>query len=140
MTKRIRSAPTKQSKLLKPKEVPTERSPEQLPPIFSLEHLQPTHCVSVIADRSERGLFMDALFTLSRMTWSQINSAPRHGLGTEKMPSTQIKAKIPSCVTEDVNLLVFRWKGKLPFIGFRDGRGLHILWIEQQFGDLYDHD
>ena len=140
MTKRIRSAPTKQSKLFKPKEVPTERSPEQLPPIFSLEHLQASHCVSVIADRSERGLFMDALFTLSRMSWSQINSAPRHGLGTERMPAAQIKAKIPSCVTEDVNLLVFRWKGKLPFVGFRDGRVLHILWIEQQFGDLYDHD
>lgn len=139
MTKRIRSTPAKHSTLLRPKDVPTARSPEQLPPIFSLEHLQKSHCVSVIADRSDRGLFMDALYTLSRMSWSQINSAPRHGLGTERMPCTQIKAKIPPCVTEDVNLLVFRWKGKLPFVGFRDGRVLHILWIEQNFGDLYNH-
>jgi hypothetical protein len=139
MAKRIRSAPTQQSKLLKPKPVSTERSPEQLSPIFSLEHLQRSHCVSAIADRSERGLFMDALLTLSRLSWAQINSAPRHGLGTERMPADQIKVKIPPCVTDDVNLLVFRWKGKLPFVGFRDGRVLNILWIEQNFGDLYDH-
>lgn len=139
MAKRIRSAPTLQSKLLNPKPVSTERSPEQLSPVFSLEHLQRSHCVSTITDRSERGLFMDALLTLSRLSWAQINSAPRHGLGTEKMPADQIKAKIPSCVTDDVNLLVFRWKGKLPFVGFRDGRVLNILWIEQKFGDLYDH-
>ncbi|MEX3773837.1 hypothetical protein [Pseudomonas sp. MYb118] len=139
MTKRIRSSPSRHSKLLKSKDASTKRSPEQLSPIFSLEHLQASHCVSEIVDRSERGLFMDALFTLSRMSWSQINSAPRHGLGTERMPARQIKAKIPSCVTADVNLLVFRWKGKLPFVGFRDGRVLNILWIEQQFGDLYDH-
>lgn len=139
MTKRIRSVPSTPGKLLKLKEVSTERSPEQLSPIFSLEHLQRSHCVSAIADRSERGLFMDALLTLSRLSWSQINSAPRHGLGSERMPADQIKAKIPSCVTADVNLLVFRWKGKLPFVGFRDGRILNILWIEQNFGDLYDH-
>lgn len=135
----MRSAPARQSKLLSPKEVSTERSPEQLPPIFSLENIQRSHCISAINDRSERGLFLDALFTLSQMTWGQINSAPRHGLGTERMPATQIKARIPPCVTADVNLLVFRWKGKLPFVGFRDGRVLHVLWVEQQFGDLYDH-
>lgn len=139
MVKRMRCATARQSKLLKPSHVPTERSPEQLSPVFSLEHLQRSHCVSAIVDRSERGLFLDALYTLSRLTWAQINSAPRHGLGPERMPKHQIKATIPSCVTDDVNLLVFRWKGKLPFVGFRDGRVLHLLWIEQSFGDLYDH-
>ncbi len=139
MAKRMRSAPVRQSKLIHPTHVSTERSPEQLPPIFALENLQKSHCISAIRDRSERGLFLDALFTLSRMTWAQINSAPRHGLGTERMPACQIRARLPTCVTADVNLLVFRWNGKLPFIGYRDGRVLHVLWIEQQFGELYNH-
>ena len=117
----------------------TEKSPEQQPPVFSFEYVQRSHCISLMEDRADRGLLLDALHTLGSMTWSQINSAPRHGLGYEKMPMDKMKAKRPSCVTDDVNLLVFRWKGKLPFVGFRDGRIFNILWIERSFGDLYDH-
>lgn len=110
-----------------------------MPPVFSFEHLQKSHCISLIEEKADKALFLDALHIIGKMTWSQINAAPRHGLGYGRMPVDQIKASRPACVSDDVNLLVFRWKGKLPYVGFRDGRVLHVLWIERRFGGLYNH-
>lgn len=35
--------------------------------------------------------------------------------------------------------MVFRQEGNLPFAGFRAGDTFHVLWIERQYNDLYDH-
>lgn len=136
----IKRKEARASDRIKAPEKAAEKSPEQLPPAFSFEHVQQSHCISMLADHTERGLLLEAFRKLGSMTWSQINSAPRHGLGYERMPFDQIKAPRPACISDDTNLLVFRWKGKLPFVGFRDGRVLHVLWVEQNFGDLYNHD
>jgi len=124
---------------IKAPEKVVEKSPEQQPPAFSFEHLQRSHCISEMPDHSERGLLLEAFRKLGTMTWAQINSCHRHGLGYERMPFEKIHAPRPSCISDDTNLLVFRWKGKLPFVGFREGRVFHVLWVEVNFGDLYDH-
>lgn len=36
-------------------------------------------------------------------------------------------------------VLAFRYHGKRPMVGIRVDRVLHVLFIERQFGDLYDH-
>ncbi|TAU29395.1 hypothetical protein ELI48_08440 [Rhizobium ruizarguesonis] len=78
------------------------------------------------------------LFALSRMTWRDIKSAPRHGLGTEKMARGSIHAPLPSAVTEDVTFLVLRFNGMKAMVGYRDGRTFHILLLDHDF-TAYKH-
>ena len=78
------------------------------------------------------------IFTLSKMTWNEIQNAPRHGLGTEKIARSAIKAAIPSGVTEDVTFLALRYNGMAPMVGYRDGRTFHVLYLDHTF-TLYPH-
>lgn len=76
------------------------------------------------------------LKTLSQMTWTQVDAADRHGLGYEKLPSNQIKEKLPAnCDT----VLSFRYSNKKPFIGVREKNVFNIYYIDPSF-DLYDHE
>ncbi len=45
---------------------------------------------------------------------------------------------MPSVVTEEVNLIAFRFCGKAPVVGFRARRIFHVLWLDRAF-KLYDH-
>jgi len=72
------------------------------------------------------------------MSWAQINQAPRHGLGYEKISHTSIKAAIPPHITEDVNFLAFRFSGKAPMVGYRKQEVFYIVWLDRNF-TLYDH-
>jgi len=36
--------------------------------------------------------------------------------------------------------MAFRYMGKLPMLGVRVREVFHLLWVERQFGDVYDHD
>lgn len=75
----------------------------------------------------------------SRMTWNEILLADRHGLGCENLPSYQIKVGIPKELEDRKNFLVLRYSGKLPMIGFRISDTFHLVWIEAEFGQIYDH-
>jgi hypothetical protein len=78
------------------------------PPYFSLRYLQASHCLASY-EKHEKAAFANTLHELSKMTWAQINSAHRHGSGYEKIIRSSIKAAIPSHITEDVNLIAFRF-------------------------------
>lgn len=85
--------------------------------------------------------FLERLQKLSNLGWKAIMTSDRHGLGTEKIPIKQIKCSLPSIITPDVqHLLVFRAKGLLPFLGLRDKNIFHVLYIEPNFGVVYDHE
>ena len=81
---------------------------------------------------------LDQFKILSTLTWKQIRQSGRHGLGTEKIDSSDISAKIPNIIDEDITLLAIRYKGKAPMIGFRERDIFHILWIDRTF-TLYKH-
>jgi len=72
------------------------------------------------------------------MTWYQIQQAPRHGLGSEKIEYDSIKSTKPDIVTKDSTILALRFSGKKPFVGIRDGSLFHIIWIDNKF-NLYKH-
>ncbi len=112
-------------------------SPEQQPPVFSLRYLQPGYSLAD-CNREEKAAFADTLHKLSQMTWAEINVSSRHGRGYERIPRTQIKAPVPPHVTEDVNLLAFRFCGLAPMVGYRDGAIFHVLWLDRAF-TLYHH-
>jgi hypothetical protein len=67
-----------------------------------------------------------------------IKFAPRHGLGTEKIARSSIKAPIPDRVTDDAEFLALRYNGKHPMIGFRDGRIFYVIILDHNFS-AYRH-
>jgi hypothetical protein len=116
---------------------PTENSGEVDYPVFCFKYLQtvPKRDYEFYAN------FIERLKKLSNLTWKQIDIADKHGFGTEKMPLTQIKPSLPKFVTPDIDALtVFRADGdNRPFLGLRRGNVFHIIFIEEKFGDVYEH-
>ncbi|MDR2729011.1 MAG: hypothetical protein LBB56_07745 [Chitinispirillales bacterium] len=109
-------------------------------PIFCFKHLQtepnPKNRSGFYAE------FISRLKKLSNLGWSEINRSHRHSFGTEKIPVEQIKLQKPQFITPDItNLIVFRAAGdKRPFLGIQKGNTFHVIFIEESFGDVYDHE
>ncbi|NEP40400.1 MAG: hypothetical protein F6K35_14640 [Okeania sp. SIO2H7] len=114
-----------------------EISPEQQPPMFSLRYLNRDYNLSQCT-KDEKAAFADKIAQLSQLTWSQIQSQPRHGLGYEKIDKNVIRSSIPNHITNDVNLIAFRFCGKAPMVGYRDRAVFYIIWLDRDF-TLYSH-
>lgn len=117
--------------------VPTENNLELDYPIFCFRHLQ----TSPNGDFKFYSDFLERLKKLSNLSWKEINVSDRHGFGTEKMPVDKIKPQLPNFVTPEIShLTVFRANGdNRPFLGLRKGIVFHIIFIEEKFGNIYDH-
>ena len=86
--------------------------------------------------------FIIRLKKLSELGWEEIRTSPKHSFGTEQIPYTQIKPKdkLPSFVTPETKLTIFRAHGdNRTFAGIQEKNIFHIIFIEANFGDLYDH-
>jgi hypothetical protein len=105
--------------------------------VFSFRHLVNSHGISGCSVE-DKAAVLDALHRRSALTWAQIKSAPRHGLGTEKIDQESLTVPLPSYVTPDTTILALRCIGKAPMIGFRDEDRFHVLWLEREY-DCYDH-
>lgn len=113
--------------------------PDRLPPVFSFEYMPRNSGHSVdCCDQEHKAAVASRLFLLSQMNWLDIKQAPRHGVGTEKIPRGSMRANLPASVTEDANLLALRYHGLCPMVGYRDGRIFYILFIDHDF-QVYDH-
>jgi hypothetical protein len=109
-----------------------------LKPKFCFEFLDNTYSVEA-CEQADRAAFAVQLTKIGRMSWQEIQNAPKYGLGTEKIPRSQIRAPIPPSVTPDVEFfLAFRFSAKKPMVGFRSGQLFHLLWIDRDF-TLYNH-
>ena len=106
-------------------------------PIYSFEYLQKNYCVRD-CESTERADFAFQLRQLSDLTWRELRAAPKHGLGYKKIAQEAIKSAIPTHITKDVNLIAFRFSGKKPMVGYRDGRTFYVIWLDRAFS-LYDH-
>lgn len=105
------------------------------PPLFSFDHMAASHSVATCNDE-EKAALADSMWRRSRITWRELRSAGRHGLGAEKI--TRINQPRPAVVTDDVTLLAFRFSGMKAMIGFREGRIFHVIWLDSDF-EVYDH-
>jgi hypothetical protein len=117
-----------------------EPPPQQRKPKFSLEFLSKAYCLSN-CQQLEKAAFADAILTLTQLTWAQIGQAPRHGLGFEKIDRKSITGKdsaIPNVITDDVNIIAFRFHGKAPMVGFRREDTFFVVWLDRAFS-LYNH-
>jgi hypothetical protein len=114
-------------------EVPTERRP----PIFSLQYLRGDYCLTM-CERVDRAAFAIKMHRLSQLTWSEIQSQHKHSLGYERIARNAIKSGIPAHIKPDVNFLAFRFSGKKPMVGYREGAIFYVIWLDRDF-TLYDH-
>ena len=90
-------------------------------------------------DASGQAAFAKTLQKLAASQWKDLILAQRHGQGTELLPRRQIKAPIPPQFEDHEKFLVFRYNGNRPMVGVRVEDVYHVLWIEPEFGRLYDH-
>src|SRR5271168_4269350 len=103
-------------------------STNKLKPVFSFEHLVSTHSVEA-CQNDDRAALAVQLSKIGTLTWAEIQNAPRHGLGHEKISQDSIKVALPPIVTPDVNLIAFRFNGKKPMIGFRSDQTFFLLFL-----------
>lgn len=137
MGKLRKPTPSGSGRLVPPHPAPDDTN--TLKPYFSLEHLASdadfdlTRC-----SQQDRAEFAVALRDRSKLTWAEIISAPRRGLGAEKIATLNVT--IPNVVPADKRsqIVAFRFGQLARFLGFRDGRVFHVLWIDPA-GKTYDH-
>lgn len=106
-------------------------------PVFCLRHLQDGYDV-VDCQHDDQRQLVTKLRRLSRLDWSQVEQADRHGNGKENIEQRRVRRPMPALVTGDVKLWAIRFSGKKPMVGFRSGDIFHILWLDHSF-DLYPH-
>lgn len=87
----------------------------------------------------EKISLLEQVSRLSELTWDQITTSHRHGLGTEKISRGSLKVPCPPFITDDVkHLLAIRFQGKKPFLLHRDRFIAHIIFIDNKFS-VYNH-
>ena len=112
-------------------------SGNQYHPKFSLRHTVKDHCISKCSVE-EKASFAETIRKLSQLSWAEIYTKHRHGLGCEPIAHNSINVGIPPIVTEDTTLCAFRFQGMKAMIGFREGPIFYILWFDNKF-KIYDH-
>jgi hypothetical protein len=104
-------------------------------PVFSFIYLDKNYGVDVCTGE-EKLSFLQTMLTLSKCTWSTLKTAAKHGLGYEKID--KINTSLPPQVTDDVQLIAFRFYKKAPMVGFRNNKTFHVVFLDRKF-TLYDH-
>jgi hypothetical protein len=112
------------------------------------DNMSPKFCLNFLRDGFDvlaldavgQAAFAKTLQKLACMKWKELITAPRHGIGTELILADQIKAPIPPQFEGQEKFMVFRYNGLLPMAGVRVRDVFHVLWIEPEFGRLYDHE
>jgi hypothetical protein len=111
----------------------------QSTPVFCLHHLHRDYDVKAIGDKEGQAQLALTMHKCAQMQWKQIHQAGRHASGTEQIPADQIRAPIPPKFSDQEKFMAFRYNGKLPIVGVRINDVFHVLWVERQYGDVYDH-
>lgn len=106
-------------------------------PVLSLRHLRNGYGVEELS-QSQRSEFLIKWAKRSQHTWTELVQHRKHGLGYELLPKKQIKKDAPDHLSQE-KYMVVRHEGNLPVVGFKAGDIFFALWIEANYGDIYDH-
>lgn len=110
-------------------------------PLFSFKYLSDVS----LKDCKDYSFFLDFILRLQKLCvlgWNEIRLSHKHSYGMEPIPYDDIKPKdkLPSFVTREVELDVFRAAGdNRAFVGLQKGKIFYIFFIEANFGDIYNH-
>lgn len=119
-------------------QAPPPRDTNRENPKFCLAHLVKGYDLDPLTV-DQRAAFAVTLRKLARFTWGELVTADRKGCGYEFIPARQIRAPIPPRFDGEDRFMIFRYSGKHPMGGIRALDVYHVLWIERQQGELYDH-
>lgn len=64
--------------------------------------------------------------------------SPRHGSGYEIISRASLNISLPTHITEDINIIAFRFFGMKPMLGYKNGAIFHVLWLDRNF-KAYPH-
>ncbi len=106
-------------------------------PIFCFRYLHRDYHLDDCNDDEKKNL-IDQVVKLSQLSWTQIQLAPKHGMGAEKIAVSSLKAKHPRLTTDVSHVLALRFDGKKPMVGLRDKFIFHVMFIDRAF-TLYSH-
>jgi hypothetical protein len=108
-------------------------------PIFSFHYMQygGITCISR-CEREIKSSIVDTMIRISQLTWRQMSSAPKGGLGHENIPQWRFKMSLPlpPGITPEVPAVVFRYSDSGRIAGFRKNDILHIIAVGN---NLYTH-
>lgn len=133
----------KTGKINPPAETIHNENMDRLPPVFSLTEMQDGIFDLTLCQNEEKCSLIDRIRLLSKITWQQLKSSHRHGIGYEKIEFEAIIGqntlkKKTEIENQGYKLIAFRFHGKAPIVGYRDGRIFHLVWIDRDFS-LYNH-
>jgi len=108
-------------------------------PTFSFHLSDRDYCIGA-CDQAFKAALADKIRILSSLTLRQIRQEPREGHGFEKINRTQIRRRLPSFITAEVQKLdVFRFHGvKGRLIGLLEGREIQIYLVDHNLS-CYPH-
>ncbi len=124
-------------RIAQPQYIPSDTNYDLEPPVFCFRYLDKTHGLDG-CDKDEKAALASTLYKLSQLSWSQLRLAPRHGVGYEIIDRKSFRVEIPRHITNDVNLIAFRFSGKAPMVGYKDEAIFRIVWLDRAF-KVYDH-
>jgi hypothetical protein len=108
-------------------------------PKFCLRFLQRGFDVYNLS-KEQRADFALTLQQRSTLTWAQLQQARRHEQGFEVLDRAQFRGTVPAVFEDQPRFLVFRYSNRLPMAGVRSADTFHLIWIESEYGELYEHD
>lgn len=116
-----------------------ESPPSEAPgyPCLSLRHVQSGYGVEELSP-SQQAAFLVKWAKRSVFTWKELSAHQRHGLGSEQLSATSIKRSPPEELAQD-KYMALRHEGNHPFVGYKIGDTFYVLWMEADYGDVYDH-
>lgn len=106
-------------------------------PLFSLRYVDRAYCLSSCT-KKEKAAFADTIHKLSKIPWAEIETAPKHGSGYERIARSSLRRPVPSHVTEDTTIKAFRFFGRAVMVGYRSGDVFFVIWFDRRF-KLYPH-
>ena len=108
-------------------------------PLFSYKYLQNVS-FNKQKDASFFHEFICRLHQYSTLGWQEKQTSGRHSFGFEYLPQTKMKHSLPTIITPDVDLMILRSSNdNKALVGFREWNIFHIIFIEANFNDIYDH-
>ena len=113
---------------------------DKLPPVFSFSQISKDPDFSFQSlTTDQRAALSSTLYNLSQLTWIELIRANKHGMGSEKMDRQFVTNAISNLIPEDCAILVFRFSGKAPMLGYRASHGIfHIIAFDTKF-IAYEH-
>ena len=113
---------------------------ESLPPRFSFRYLSKDSKYGYESlEKDHKVDLINKIVRLSQYTWAELRHLDRHKLGSEKIDKTSLNINLPEVVTEDTNILAFRFSGMITMLGFRSTWGtFYVIGFDSKF-TAYKH-